>query len=281
MKVFILTDMEGATGIIHRDQLVIEEKEYARGRKLLTGDVNAAVEGALDAGATEVVVCEGHGTMRNILLEDLHESASLVLGPTEYKDYCQIIGLDDSFDAAIFVGFHAKAGNEHGILSHTWVGGAVHSITVNGTVFGETALDAGICGVYQVPLVAVCGDNELAKEVKETVGNHVETIEVKQAYSRAVARCYPPAATKKWIRDGVARALKNKTDHPVFRVDEPVVIDTQFYMPYMAEKAARVNQGERIAESTIRVEDKSYLNAIARTWASISQGIINLPDWMR
>ena len=170
MKIFILSDMEGATGIVHPDQLVIEAKEYNRGRKLLTSDINAAVEGALEAGATDIVVCEGHGSMRNILIEDLNENARLILGPAEHKKYCQIIGMNDSFDAAIFVGFHAKAGNEKAILSHTWVGSAVHHVKVNGKIFGETGLDAGICGEYNIPVVAVIGDDELGKEAKDLLG---------------------------------------------------------------------------------------------------------------
>ena len=181
MKVYILTDMEGATGVVHGDQLMNTEKEFNRARKFLTDDVNAAVEGAIQAGASEVVVCEGHATMRNILLENLHEGASLIFGPTEYKNYCQIIDLDESFDAAIFVAFHAKAGNEKAILSHTWVGSAIHHIKVNDKILGETGLNAAICGEFGVPVVCVTGDDELAKEAKETLGEQVETAIVKKS----------------------------------------------------------------------------------------------------
>ena len=151
MKLYICADMEGVTGITHRDQLMDKGAErYRRGCALLTGDINAAIGGAVAAGVTEAVVSEGHGHMRNVLLEDLHPAARLVRGPAswENKPLCQVQGLDDTFDVAFLVGFHSRAGTPRGLLSHTWVGAVVHEIAINGQVLGETGLDAALCGDF-------------------------------------------------------------------------------------------------------------------------------------
>ena len=151
MKVFMLVDMEGITGVVNWSQVLSDKPEYSIGQRLLMSDVNAAIEGVLEAGAKEVVVCEGHAHMRNIVLEQLNDHARLIAGPAKHKKHCQIIGLDDSFDAAVFVGFHARARTKQAILAHTWTN-SVHHVKVNGEEFGETALNAAICGVYDVPL---------------------------------------------------------------------------------------------------------------------------------
>ncbi|MHC4821079.1 MAG: M55 family metallopeptidase, partial [Planctomycetota bacterium] len=186
MNVFISCDMEGATGVVHVDQLVNKGYDYARARKLLTGDVAAACLGALDAGAERVVVCDGHGSMRNLLLEDMPEEVEVVLGPASSRLLCQSEGLDETFDAALFVGYHARNGTAGAVLPHTWVGSLVHEITVNGVVFGETALNAAIAGHFGVPVLLAVGDDALCEEAKEMLPD-VDVLSVKRAMGRASA----------------------------------------------------------------------------------------------
>jgi len=280
MKVYILTDMEGITGVVHPDQLSIEGKEYNRARKLFTGDVNAAIEGAVQAGAKEIVVCEGHGSMRNILIEDLHEKASLILGPAEYKSYCQIIDLDDSFDAAVFVGFHAKAGTEKAILSHTWVGSAIHHFKINGDVLGETGIDAAICGEFGVPVVCVTGDDALAKEAKETLGQQVNTVVVKKAIARTIAKCYPPSASSKMITSTVKNSLQDISKYPIYKVKLPVTIEIGFYMNQMAYKASQLDGVERITDRDVLIKGDNFIPTITKAWQAIAQSLLKTPEWM-
>lgn len=277
MKVFLLVDMEGATGIVNWPQVRVDSPEYVVGQKLLMSDVNAAVEGILEAGAKEVVVCEGHAHMRNIILEQLNERARLITGPAKYKEYCQIIGLDDSFDAAVFVGFHAKARVKQALLSHTWTG-TVHHVKVNGAEFGETGLNAAICGAYNVPLFAITGDNAVCQEAKDTVGNHVHTIEVKKALSYNVGECFTPKATAKMIRQGMVDAFK--LPHPVLQISSPVTIELGFYKPENADQASRFPHVERIEDSEVRICHESYLEAIKITWQAIIQAELTAPAWM-
>ncbi len=277
MKVFLLVDMEGITGIVNWPQVRADSPEYALGQKLLMSDVNAAVEGVLEAGAKEVVVCDGHASMQNIILEQLNDRARLITGPAKNKKYCQIIGLDDSFDAAVFVGFHARARMKQAILSHTWTP-SVHHVKVNGEEFGETALNAAICGVYGVPLFAITGDNAVCQEAKNTVGDHVHTIGVKKALAYNIGECYPPKITAEKIRHGMVDAFKIL--HQALQITSPVTIELGFYRPEHADQASRFPCVERISDCEVRVYHETYLDAIALTWQAIIQAELTVPKWL-
>ena len=195
MRIFISADMEGATGVVHRDQLMPEGKTYAQARKLLTGDVNAAIEGALRAdGEAEVVVCDGHGVMRNIVLEELHERAQLVIGPAsvDNKPLCQSQGCDESFDLAMFVAYHSRAGTRGGLLSHTWIGSAICNFSINDTLVGETAINAAIVGHWGIPVALVTGAHELEVEAGQTLPPGFVFVATKRSYGSTAALCLPP-----------------------------------------------------------------------------------------
>jgi D-amino peptidase len=167
MKVFVSVDMEGATGVVHNDQLMPGKSDYARGRKLLTGDVATAVRAALSRDDVhQVLVCDGHGNMRNLLLEELPRNCQVVVGPASSKALCQSEGLDASFGAMMLVGYHARAGSRDAVLPHTWIGSLIHEVRVNGRVFGETAINAAIGGEFGVPVVFVAGDEAVCREAK-------------------------------------------------------------------------------------------------------------------
>lgn len=265
MNVFISCDMEGATGIVHGDQLVPGGHDYARGRDLLTGDVAAACEGAVDAGAERIVVCDGHGTMRNLLIEKLPESVEVVLGPATSRLLCQSEGLDETFDAAMFVGYHARNGTPDAVLPHTWVGSVVHEITVNGLVFGETALNAALAGHFEVPVVLVTGDDAACAEAKEFLPE-VETVSVKRAVGRASAVCRTPAWTRAAIRQAAARALRKRKKPPLFTVRAPVVVEIGFHDVRMADRALKRPLLERVGPRSVAFSRSDYLQAAAEAW---------------
>jgi len=135
MKIYIAADMEGVSGIVHGSATIQPHADYERYRKLMTQEVNAAIEGAFEKGAMEVLVNEGHGSMRNILIEDLHPEARLISGYPKY--HLQLTGLDASFDGAFFIGFHARS-NTPGVLAHTFFGFSIYE--VNCPAYGRGSL---------------------------------------------------------------------------------------------------------------------------------------------
>ena len=142
MRVYISVDMEGIAGVVHWADTKLEGVEYERARRWMTGEANAAIEGALAAGATEVVVNDSHGHMRNLLVEELHTEAWLVRGSP--KPYCMLEGLEPGFDAVFLVGYHALAGTGGGVLNHSFSGSAIAAMRLNGLLVGEVGFNAAL-----------------------------------------------------------------------------------------------------------------------------------------
>ena len=165
MRVYISVDMEGVAGVVHEDQTdPIDPRhagEYNRFRRLMTGEANAAIEGALAAGAKTILVNDSHWLMRNLLAEELHPAAELLSGGPKLRSMVE--GVDEGFDAALFVGYHARAGTGHAIIDHTYTS-RVHEARLNGQPVGELAINAALAGTYGVPVALVSGDQALAAE---------------------------------------------------------------------------------------------------------------------
>jgi D-amino peptidase len=280
MNVFISCDMEGATGVVHPDQLVNKGYDYARARRFLTGDVAAACEGAMEAGAERIVVCDGHGSMRNLLLEELPEPVEVVVGPASSRLLCQSEGLDDTFDAALFIGYHARNGAPGAVLPHTWVGSLVHEIQVNGDVFGETAINAALAGHFGVPVVMVAGDEALVREAREILPD-VEAVAVKQAVGRASAVCRTPAWTRKAIKAAADRALRKRRRPRPFTVKTPVVVTVGFHDVRMADRAMKRPQLERTGPRGIAFSRPDFLEAAAEAWRVLEAVAAEDPEWLR
>jgi D-amino peptidase len=207
-KVFISVDMEGISGISGSDQLSATGSEYNRSRKLMADDANAAIRGARAGGATEIVVNDSHGSMRNIRLEDLAPGARLI--SHSFKRSGMMEGLDESYDAVIFVGYHAQAGTPAGLFAHTG-SGVVGDVRVNGQSYGEGGLNTLVAAWYGVPVVLVTGDDVAVKQVG-AVATQAKTVIVKRAINPRAVELRPFADVHKEIeaaaRDGVAGARK-------------------------------------------------------------------------
>lgn len=282
LRVFISVDMEGATGIVHNDQLVPGGSDYERGRRLLTGDVATAANAALHMDDVEYVrICDGHGTMRNLLIEELPVGCEVVLGPASSKTLCQVEGLDDSFDAALFIGYHARAGTQDAVLPHTWIGSLVHEIRVNGTVFGETALNAAICGEFDVPVVFVSGDDAACAEAREHLGDDLATVSVKRAAGPKAAICRPPAQTHDDLRLGVLTALESVPGPEPFRVEGPVEFAVVFHDRRQADRAAQRPGAERTGDREVTVGAATYLAAVQDVWRLLEWAAGEHPEWLR
>jgi D-amino peptidase len=191
--------------------------DYARGRVFMTGDANAAILGAYDAGATEVLVNDSHWIMRNLLLEQLDPRARVIKG--FHKPMCMAQGLDESFDAAVFVGYHSCAGTEAGVLNHTLLGKEVQNLLLNGDPIGETRLNALLAGHHGVPVVFVAGDDTVCREAKGVLGDDLPTFAVKDGIDMFTALCLHPDVTAKGIREGVAGALANLSAREPYKMD--------------------------------------------------------------
>jgi D-amino peptidase len=217
LKVFISVDMEGITGVVNVDDARRSGKDYDYFRQTMTREANAAIEGAIAAGATEIIVRDSHGSALNLLPEMLHRSSKLIRdwsgGPMSMME-----GIDASYDAAIYVGYHAKAGTPNGVLDHT-SSGDVTDISVNGVSMPETGYNALMAGYYEVPVVFVAGDKAVCDQARELLGT-VETVAVKEGIGAAALNLHP-AVAREQIRAGVEKALRNLDDYKPYKLPAP------------------------------------------------------------
>jgi D-amino peptidase len=217
-KVYISVDMEGISGVTGDDQTAAGRPEYGRARKLMADDTNAAIRGAFDGGATDVVVNDSHGGQRNLLPEDLDPRASLI--SHSFKRHGMMEGLDDTFDAVVFVGYHAKADAPRGLFAHTG-SGVVRDLQINGRSVGEGGMNAALAAYYGVPVVAVSGDDAAVAEVTDAVPG-VQGAVVKRAINTRAVELAPLQTARERIhratRDGVAAARKSPPERGPVRV---------------------------------------------------------------
>ena len=220
LKVFISVDMEGITGVVNWEETSRDGKDYDYFRRLMSLEANAAVEGALAAGATEVTVRDSHGSARNILPDLLHPRAKLIRdwsgGPHGMMD-----GIDDSYDAVIFIGYHARAGTPNALLEHT-SSGNVLDFAINGISLPEAGFNALIAGVYGVPVAFVAGDSAICAQARDLFGG-VETVAVKTGIGAAAFNVHPDVA-QDMIRSGVREALSDISRLRPYRLDAPYTL---------------------------------------------------------
>ncbi|KXG43585.1 M55 family metallopeptidase [Tepidibacillus infernus] len=270
MKIYISVDMEGISGVATNMQLK-KNDEYHRFRKLMTQDVNAAIEGAFQGGATEVVVADGHGNMSNILIEDLDPRARLISGNNRVM--CQMEGIDDSFDGVFFVGYHGReGGSERSVISHTLAGVAVNEMRINGKVVGESELNAGVAGFYKVPVLLVTGDDIVTSEVKDTLPN-VETAIVKRGIDRFAAELLSPDNAHELIRKKAKNAVKNASQIKPYVVQGPVIFEIEFKGSNQALMTTTIPSVELVNPKTIRFTCDDYVTAYKMMWGLVIIGM--------
>ena len=252
MKILIAADMEGISGVTNWNHVQPGHFEYPRFRKIMTGDVNAAVLGAIDGGANEIVVTDGHGSGNNILIEDLDSRVKLNAGNA--SPYAMVQGVDaGDFDGVIFVGYHARAGTADGVLAHTWSSQRVANVWLNGILMGEYGLNAALCGYYGCAPLMITGDQTACAQAVELLGD-LETVEVKQATSFQSAECMPLSLAQGEIQTAAMRAvqrLQNGETPKPFKVAEPVKGHIGFRMVEMADSASRLPGAIRLDGTTI------------------------------
>jgi D-amino peptidase len=267
MRVYVSVDMEGIAGVVHEDQTnPVDPRcaaEYARFRQLMTGEANAAVEGALAAGATHVLVNDSHWAMRNLLAEELHPAAELLSGGP--KRLSMLEGIEAGFDAALFIGYHARAGTARALLDHTMTD-VVRDARLNGRSMGELGLNAALAGSYGVPVALVSGDRATADEARDVLGAEVGTVVVKEAVSRHAARSVAPEVARQRIREGVTAALRRP--HRPFVPPSPSTIEVDFTFTYQADYAELVPGSVRRGPLTVAYTHPDF-HELFRAWRAL------------
>ena len=280
MKIWISADIEGATGVVHHDALSPEGHAYGEACRRMTADVVAAAEGALDAGAELVVVTDGHGGMRNIELSELPAGVHLLRGPASSRRLCQAEGVDSSFDAALFVGYHAMEGSTPAVVAHTWAGAVVREIRLDGRRVGETGINAAVAGHHGVPVVLVSGDDAVVREAEELLPG-ITTVTTKTAIGYASAICRPPSETLPELRTAARSAVTDADNRRPLRHGSPVVAEVDLSKSSLAERAARYTDVERVGDFTVRIVRETADDAVAVAWAAVEVTMMEHGAWNR
>jgi D-amino peptidase len=257
VKLFISTDIEGTAGIVDWQQVRGPGPEYEMGRELLTAEVNAAIDGAVAAGADEILVNDSHSTMQNIRPDALHHRASYLSG--RHKPLYMMEGLDSSFDAAFLIAYHGGIGAEHAVLSHTYNPLAVWEARLNGVPVGESALNALVALHHRVPIVLITGDAATGDEARPFLGE-IEVVVVKRSITRFAAESLHPERARELIRDGAQRALENVTASQLPAIDLPATLDVTFLTADMAEMATWIRGVQRAGTRTATITDADPLS---------------------
>jgi len=274
MKILIAADMEGITGVVHWDQVNPNHSEYSRFRKLMTGDVNAAIRGCFTGGATSVAVTDGHNNGRNILIEDLDPRAKLNSGSP--APLSMVNGVDEGVDGVMYVGYHGRMGAVNAILDHTWSDERVSGLWINDRAFGESGLNGAVCGHFDVPIIMASGDQTLCEEVQDFFGKNVEIAQIKKSTSRMSAECLPPSATSTLIEEAAMRAILNLKDQKApkpFKIPAPIKMTIEFEQSDMADKAAIMPHAKRTIDRRVEyvAEDMVTIYRAFRTMLALAK----------
>lgn len=259
LKVYISVDMEGVVGAVTGDQLGPSGFEYGRFREFMTREALAAVNAAKQAGATEILVSDSHGNGENLLIEMFPADVKIIRSWP--RRLSMMAGIDETFDAVIFIGYHASTNNPEGVRAHTFSSARLTSVKVNGTPMTEGSFNAAIAGYYGVPVVMVSGDDAAVAEVQSLVGP-IEGAVVKEHLSFHSAKTLTPEAAYELIAQKVKTALGRLSDFQPYRIKEPVTVDISFkhYRPPQIIAFLR-RVFERTGSHSIRYEAKDMLEA--------------------
>ncbi len=258
LKIYISADMEGLTGVVTGEQLGPSGFEYDRFRQIMTDEVNATIEAAREAGATEFLVSDSHGNGQNLLIEQLPEDVMIVRSwPRELG---MMHGIDESFDGVIFIGYHASTSNSAGVRAHTKSSANVTDLQLNGVHVSEGAWNAAIAGHFGVPVIMVSGGDAAVEEVMRVVGD-MEGAVVKFNHGFHSATTLTPAAGLKVIRKKTRAAIDRIDDFEPFVLDGPPVVrlSLKHYQP--VELLAYLRDVERVDSHSIRYEAGDMIDA--------------------
>jgi D-amino peptidase len=273
MKVLISADMEGTCGVVSwvhvtppegADGAPSNPVEYGRARQRMTSEVNAAIEGALAAGADEVIVNDSHDGMRNLIPEELHPACRFISGNDKLLGMMQGVDLDD-IGAVFYTGYHARAGTPAAPLAHTWTG-FLNDVRFDGVSTGEYGINAAVAGYFGVPVTFISGDDKAVAQTQEMLGKQVVGVVVKEGLSTFAALHLHPAKAQELIREGAKQAVLNAKDAKPYTLRPGALIELEYDHQARADQAALMPGAERTGWRTIgfRPQDGHEFNRMFR-----------------
>jgi len=249
MRAFISVDMEGVAGVANGQDTAAGNPEYERARRLMTAEASALVAGIFDADPqARVTVADAHGSYRNLIPEELDERATLSRGKP--RTFAMMHGIDRGYDLAMLAGVHGRAGTGASVLSHTFTG-ALLDVRVNGASLGELGLNAALAGAYGVPVVLVAGDQSVAHEAREVLGNEVVAVTLKESFGHMAVESLHPAKARKLLRAAASEAVGKRGSVPPLRVESPVDVEVSLARPVFADLAELIENVERVDGTTV------------------------------
>jgi len=273
MKLLIACDMEGISGVCNWDHVNPAHAEYHRFRRVMTGDVNAAIRGAAEAAGErleEILVADGHWNGTNILVEELDNRARL--NASSPSPLSMVEGVQYGVDATLFIGYHARAGSLHAVLDHTWSSTRVANLWINDRVTGEFGLNASVCGHFGVPVLMISGDQTVTAEAREW-SPKIRTAVVKRASGRYSASCLPLEKAQALIRqtafEAVSAYLRGDCPEPL-KMETPVQVTLEFFNSNMADSAELLPGAERLDGRRIRFTAPDMLAAYRSARAAVN-----------
>jgi D-amino peptidase len=267
VKAFLSVDMEGICGIVNELETDPEKggSAYQASRRLMTGEANAAIEGCVRAGAKEILVADSHWNFDNLIQEELHEAATLLRGWP--RPGSMVSGLDATFAAAMFVGYHAMAGTPRAILDHTF-SGRVARVEINGKAVGETGINAALAGHHGVPVVLVTGDSAVAAEAKGLLAG-VHVVAVKEAMSAGAATNLAPKVARDRIREEAEKAFRAAGTINPLKATGPVAMAIEFKGTEHADRAEITPGVRRVGGTRIEFRGPDMADAFRTFYAAL------------
>jgi D-amino peptidase len=258
MKIYISADIEGVAGVVSPQQGTAGNGEYERARRLMTQEVNAAVDGAFAGGASEALVNDSHGDMRNLLPDELDPRAEVILGKP--KPLNMFEGLTPDHAGVVCLGYHARS-RSAGILAHTTNGFAIGRVRLNGQELGEAGLYGAFAGSLGVPVILLTGDDRMSAETQPLFRDARYAV-VKHAIGQRAARNLAPERARSLIRIRTEDAVKNAGSIQPFRIEGPYRLEVELNTPALCDLAAVIPVSERIDAVTVAFEPESVEHAI-------------------
>ena len=256
LKVYISVDMEGIAGVVSNEQLGPGGFEYERFRRFMTDEVNAAIAGAKEAGATEFVISDSHGNGQNLLIDQLPPEVTIIRSWP--RPLMMMEGIDSSFAAALFIGYHASTANDRGVRAHTMSSATLTGVALNGTQVPEGAVNAAIAGHFGVPIVMISGDDAAIEEVRRFTGP-IEGAQVKRAISFHSAATITPKAAQDLIRQRARAGVERRAAFRPYRLGTSIALEVSFKNYRAAEVVAYLPGIARVNSHTIRFTGKDIL----------------------
>jgi D-amino peptidase len=259
LRIFISADMEGVTGVVTSNQLTPDGNDYQQSRLVMTNEVNAAIAGARKAGATDFVIADSHGNFQNLLIDKLPKDVKIVRGTT--RPLIMMDGIEEGkFDAVMFIGYHAGAGNLEGVRAHSFSSAAISELKINGVAASEGYWNAAIAGEFDAPVVLVSGDDVAVAELKP-VAKNAELVAVKRALSFHSAESLTPEAGYELIENASEKAVRSLDKAAPYRIKGPVTVDITLHFYQPAEILSWLPNVQRTGSRSIRYTSRNMVEA--------------------